>query len=1042
MKKILLVILFISIFQNVVSQNDWENPEMFQQNREKARATFYSYSSTAKALTNNPLEEEFIKCLNGKWKFHYSKKSTDNNSEFYKLGFDTSKWDEIPVPGNWEMYGYGFPNYTNMNYPFKSNPPFIQESDNSVGTYITYFSVDEKWMNREVYIQLGAVKSGYYLWINGKKVGYNQDSKLPAEFNITPYLKKGENKLAVKVFQFTDGSYLEDQDFWRLSGIQRDVFLFARAKTQINDFSAKALLDSNYQNGTFELETEIKNSAKKSVSNLKLSYQVIDANGIKVLSNESVFNSKALGINKVSFTAEIPNVNKWSAESPYLYTLLLNLSDKSGKTIEATSIKIGFRTTEIKGGQLLVNGKPILLKGVNRHEHNAEYGHVVNKKNMLADIKMMKLNNINAVRTCHYPNDPLWYQLCDEYGLYLYDEANIESHGMGYDIDKTLANKPEWKAAHVERVTNMVKRDKNHPSIIVWSMGNEAGDGPNFLAAYQAVKALNTNRPIHYERAEKMTTVTEKHTDIIGNMYASIEWVEKWVGTDSERPFIWCEYSHAMGNSSGNFKEYWDLVHKYSQIQGGFIWDWMDQGLTKYDASGTKFWGYGGHFEPEGVYNDGNFCFNGLIDPDHTPHPALFEVKKVYQNINFVDAGIANGKVSVSNEQFFNDLDSYLIRWELLENGKVLQKGTFIPSGVAPQTQKEFILDLKPFNAEKGKEYFINMYALQASETEMIPFGHTVASEQFALTSMEKQTAKPVVSTKMSVKENAEGIAIIGENFTVNISKKIGAITSYQLNNYELLTESLLPTFWRAPTDNDFGNKMPVRCEVWKNAISDATIQDIYSKIVSDSEIIVSTQLKLASVEGKITTEYTIYGNGQIDVNYKFEASKTNLPEIPRIGMVFRMPKEFNNLNYFGRGPWENYIDRNTASFVGLYESKVADQYVPYGRPQENGHKTDTRWFSLTNQTGLGLSIYANETPVEFNALHNSTSDFDPGKEKLLRSPADVKEQDFVEVHIDHKMMGLGGDTSWGAKPHEPYMYYANKTYNYSFSILPEFLKR
>ncbi len=1039
MKPFILFIIALSFFQISFSQNDWENPEIFQQNREKARASFFSYSTLEKAKGDKPENEVYIKCLNGKWKFNFTDHSDQGIPNFQNIGFDDSKWDEIPVPGNWEMYGYGYPHYTNVVYPFKSNPPFIQDSQNSVGSYITYFEVDGNWLNREVYIQLGSVKSGYYLWINGKKVGYNQDSKLPAEFNITPYLKEGTNKLAVKVFKFTDGSYLEDQDFWRLSGIQRDVYLYARPKIHISDFFAKALLDANYENGEFSLETDIKNTTKKA-SNLKLQYQILDADGNNVLSKETSLKSNPSSIHTVSFTGEIPKVNTWSAENPYLYTLLLNLEDNKGKTIEATSIKLGFRTSEIKGGQLLVNGKPILLKGVNRHEHNQNYGHVVNEENMLADIKMMKLNNINAVRTSHYPNDPLWYKLCDQYGLYIYDEANVESHGIGYNPKNTLANKPEWKAAHVERILNMVERDKNHPSIIVWSMGNEAGTGPNFLEAYKAIHARDKNRPVHYERAEKETDITEHHTDIISNMYAPIDWVaNRWVGTDAERPFIWCEYSHAMGNSSGNFKEYWDLVRNNRQIQGGFIWDWMDQGLVKYNEEGTKFWAYGGYFEPEGVYNDGNFCFNGLVNPDLTPHPGLFEVKKVYQNIHFKNLNISEGTITIMNEHFFNDLNNYLIHWDLIENGKVVQTGRFEPTGLSPQTEKEFSLGLKDFKAKNGREYFLNIYAVQGKDTYMIPFGHMVASEQFALSTFEKMFVKPTTSSKMMLKDTNEAILITGENFTANVSKKTGAITSYKLNNYELMNDPLVPTFWRAPTDNDFGNKMPQRAEVWKEVMKNATVESVTSKTVSPSELSVNTTLKLPTVEGEIEINYSIYSDGTITVNYKFEAKKTDLSEIPRIGMVFRMPKEFNNLQYYGRGPWENYIDRNTGAFVGLYQSKVAEQYVAYGRPQENGHKTDTRWLRLTNQSGLGFNIQANEQPFEFNALHHSTEDFDSGKKKLLKSPADIKERDFVEVHLDHKMMGVGGDDSWGSRPHKPYMYYSDKVYNYSFTITPEF---
>lgn len=1038
MKKKLLIIILVFLGRTVYGQNDWENPKVFQEHREEARASFYSYSSLETALLDNPKNDPYIKCLNGMWKFHYTSKGTDNNLNFQAEDFDASHWDEIPVPGNWEMYGYGYPNYVNAGYPFSENPPLIPNSENSIGAYITHFNIDKPWTDREVYIYLGAVKSGYYLWINGKQVGYNQDSKLPAEFNITPYLKEGRNKLAVKVFQFTDGSYLEDQDFWRLSGIQRDVFLFAKPKTHITDFFAKSLLDATYSNGVFNLEVALKNTDLKTTSDLKLGYKVLNQAGEVVLFDQAITSVKKRKIKTLTFSGEIPNVKKWSAETPNLYTLVLELSDASGQLIEATSIKIGFRTSEIEDGQLLINGKPILIKGVNRHEHNPDYGHVVNKADMLADIRAMKAYNINAVRTCHYPDDPLWYKLCDEYGLYVYDEANIESHGIGYKPEKTLANKKEWQPAHVERIENMIKRDKNHASIIVWSMGNEAGTGINFLAGYKAAKVLDSSRPVHYERAERLTDIKERHTDIVAHMYASIDWVaNKWLGKDSERPFIWCEYSHAMGNSTGNFKEYWDLVRGHRQLQGGFIWDWMDQGLTKYDKNGDKFWAYGGFFEPEGVYHDNNFCFNGLVDPDLKPHPAVYEVKKVYQNINFKAVNLSEGKISIENDFFFKDLKEYMLRWELIDNGKVLQTGTLQTLEVGPQEKNTLTLNITDFKKEAGHEYFLNVYALQAKATEMIPFGHIVASEQLAYGDFKDFKAENhAVINEIQLKETAESIQVIGSNFTIAVAKNTGELISYKWNHYELMETPLKPDFWRAPTDNDYGNKMQKRCAVWKNVMKDVVLKDIDFKQISNTKVTIQTTLILPTVEGEIDLVYTVQGNGQLDVNYTFEAKKSDLPEIPRIGMVFRMPKAFDNLKYYGRGPWENYTDRKTAAFVGIYSSKVSEQYFPYGRPQENGHKTDTRWLSLTNQTGLGMHVLADNELLEFSTLHHSVSDFDSGEKKRLLTPNDIVKRDFVEVHIDHKMMGVGGDTSWGAKPHKPYMYYANKPYQFGFSIL------
>lgn len=1017
------------------TQNDWENPQLFQRNREKAHATFFAYSNIENASENNLASEEFIKKLNGKWKFNYVNKISERPLDFFRIDFDNSDWDNISVPGNWEMYNYGFPNYTNIDYPFKMDQPKIEDRYSPVGSYVTYFEIPDNWNNREVFIQFGSVKSGFYIWLNGKEVGYNQDSKLPAEFNLTPYLVKGKNKLAVQVFQFTDGSYLEDQDFWRLSGIQRDVFLFARPKTHIRDIFAKALLDVNYKNGVFELNVELNNLDKQTVKNLIVSYHLYDANMKEVLNA----NSDKLIVNKNStasckFNATIPSVKKWSAEEPNLYKLAIMLYNARNKLLEATSINVGFRTTEIKGGQLLVNGQPILLKGVNRHEHDEYYGHVVSEESMIEDIRLMKRFNVNAVRTCHYPNDPKWYELCDKYGIYLYDEANIESHGYGYDPENTLANKPEWKEAHIERCMNMLERDKNHPSVIVWSMGNEAGTGPSFLEAYQAMHKRDT-RPVFYDRAEKLTSIKERHTDIKGDMYRRITDIqENWLGTDTERPFIWCEYAHAMGNSTGNFKEYWEFIHSNPQLQGGFIWDWVDQGLAK-SKNGIKYWTYGGHYEPEGQPHSENFCLNGVVNADRTPHPGLYEVKKVYQNIEFTSDDIQLGRITVKNNRFFTDLSDCIIQWELTANGNVVKTGMFQPEEITPQSQKTFTIDFGQL--KEGVEYFLNLAAVNMEQKELVPVGYILADEQIKITNAIFNRPLSTSTEKLTLEEFDEAIVVNGTNFLVSFSKDNGALSSYQLNHYNIIKQPLIPDFWRAPTDNDFGNDMQKRCKVWKEAVAKSQLKSIKKNQVSETEVVINVLLSLPSVNGEVSIDYSIYGNGQVDVDYSFLTKNDTLPEIPRIGMVLQLPKEINNLQYYGRGPWENYIDRNTASYIGLYQSKVADQYFAYGRPQENGHKTDVRWLTLKNQFGLGLKVVANHQSIGFNALHYTTSDFDPGEEKKLRTIADVHEGDFVELHIDHKMMGLGGDDSWGAKPYEPYMLYAGNKYSYSFSLIP-----
>ncbi len=1034
--KQLLIATFLLISLLSFGQNDWENPGVTNIGREKARSTFQPYSSIQTANKGISNEDPYTICLNGKWKFRFVETIKQRIPDFYKVDYDINDWDEIPVPGNWELYGYGYPVYSNIKYTFKKNPPFIDASNSPVGSYVHTFSIPEGWKEREIYIWLGSVKSGYYLWINGQKVGYNQDSKLPAEFNITPYLKTGENKLALEVFTYTDGSYLEDQDFWRLSGIQRDVMLYARPKTHIRDFFVKAGLDENYQHGVFNMDLEVNNLNKRKKT-ASAQIQLLDADGNKVFRQNTEL-SKKKGISHISFTHQINNVKKWSAETPYLYNLVIELQDENKNCIEITKLKVGFRSSEIKGGQLLVNGQAILLKGVNRHEHNALNGHVVNRQDMIKDIQLMKQFNINAVRTSHYPNDPIWYELCDQYGLYMYDEANVESHGMGYKQENTLANKPEWKKAHLDRILNMVERDKNHACIIVWSLGNEAGTGMNILAAYKQVHLRDGSRPVHYERAEKQTDIKEQHTDIISDMYRPIKSIEeKWIGTDSLRPFIWVEYAHAMGNSTGNFKEYWDLIYAQPQMQGGFIWDWMDQGLEQTNSNGKKYYAYGGHLEPEGVHNDHNFCMNGLIAADLTPHPALYEVKKMYQNIQFKAFDNSTKEVTIRNDNFFKSLDDCIIHWELMKNGIRIADGRFIPKNIAPQQNKNFKIDYK-IDSDSKDEYILNINALQGFQTDLLPFAHKIASEQFVIKEYTfNQEIKPIIAS-LKMTEDAKALFVNGNNFNLSISKETGMISSYQLSSYELIKQPISPDFWRAPTDNDFGNRMQKRCLAWKNAKDSTIVLEIKQKSTGPDMILINVKLKVLTVNALIDLSYHIDGNGRIKVDYTLKPEQDIKAEIPRIGLQFKMPVEFDKVEYYGRGPLENYIDRNTASFIGRYHSNVDDLFVPYSRPQETGHRTDVRWFSITNQAGLGFKITAIKEALEFNALPYSTKNLDAGLKKQLLTPADLLRGNFTEIHIDHKMMGVAGDNSWGAKAHEGYMYFANKTYIFSFIIEPQ----
>lgn len=1029
--------VFIAFNLTTVAQNHWENPEIFEINREEMRASYYPFETKALALENDRSKSEFIKNLNGIWKFNYVGSASERPLDFYKTSFDVSSWDDIPVPSNWELHGYGYAHYINRGYPFKKDPPRIADEYSPVGSYVTFFDLPENWSGKEVFIYIGAVKSGYDIWVNDHKVGYAQDSKLPSEFNITKYLKPGNNKLSIQVFQFTDGSYLECQDFWRLSGIQRDVLLLARPKTYIRDFFAKTTLDDNYTNGILDLSVEVKNLSEKKISNHGLQYELLDNRNECVLSGKSVISIDHAMKQSISFHGEIPGVKKWSAEKPQLYTLVISLLDEASECIEATSVKIGFSISEVKNKQLLVNGQPVLLKGVNRHDHNDRNGHVISEQDMRNDIETMKRFNINAVRTAHYPNDPIWYRLCDEYGIYLYAEANVESHGMGFNQKNTLANKPKWKQAHVSRITNMVKRDKNHPSIIIWSLGNEAGAGSNFLASYKAVHGYDGTRPVVYEKAERESDVTERYSDIVVPMYMTVFGAENRVLTeDEDRPFLWCEYAHAMGNSTGHLYTYWDFVYSHPQAQGGFIWDWMDQGLINRDEDGNAYWAYGGHFEPEGVFTNKAFCLNGLVNPDWTPHPGLYEVKYIYQNIHFDTFNISKNEVEIFNDFFFKNLDDYKITWTLLEDGKAILEGSFLPAGVEPQQKKNFKIDIDDVHFSENKEYLLNFEVLQNAADPLLPPGHVVASEQFALSPPQLEVQSFSENDPVTVNETSESVVFSTDDVTVGFSKQSGAITSYNIKNNEIITESLVPTFWRGPTDNEIGSGLPVRCKPWKIAYSTGTQKDFSVKKNADNTYQVTSKYYLNSVDADIDLRYTIYGTGEVKVDYTLTPNKTDLAEIPRIGMKMKLPKAFDNLEYYGKGPWENYCDRKKGAMAGMYQSKVSEQYFKYIRPQETGHKTEVRWLSLQANDGSGIKISAIGSFIEFNALHYATEDLDEGEEITGRTHNLLEEGDFVELHIDHVSQGVAGH-NWKSLPQEDYIFYPEKVYKYSYRISP-----
>ena len=1037
----LCVVMFMADTVCSAQSGDWENPAVFRINKEMPHSTLMSYGLVKAAMKNDRASSEYYKSLNGQWKFKWSKDPQSRPVDFYQDSFDVSGWDTIDVPSNWQVAGYGTPLYSNDTYPFKKDPPYVMgpppedytnfKARNPVGSYRRIFTVPSNWQGREIFITFDGVDSAFYLWINGRQVGYSQDSRTPAEFNITNYLKDGENTVSAEVYRYSDGSYLEDQDFWRLSGIFRDVYLYATPKVHIRDFFAKPGLDENYQNGTLTVEVEVANLGAEVCNAPDIMGELLDSDNQQAAQLSSVHTSPIPPGKTAHYTltAEIANPDKWSAETPNLYTLVIQLVDgQTAESLEVISDKIGFRSVEIKDGVLQVNGQYVYIKGVNRHEHDPDTGHYVTRESMIRDITLMKQNNINTVRTSHYPNAPMWYDLCDEYGLYLIDEANIESHGMGYGKE-SLAKQAQWKDAHLDRIMNMVERDKNHPSVILWSLGNEAGDGPNFEAAGAWIKQRDSSRPVQYERAG-----SRSHTDIICPMYTPIPQIIDYANSHKDRPLILCEYSHAMGNSCGNLADYWVAIRQYRQLQGGCIWDWVDQGLRKVDPeTGKEFWAYGGDFGDKP--NDRNFCINGLVQPDRQPNPHLYEVKKVYQGIHVKAVDLDKGLFEIQNEyNFLNPADFVKAAWIVTENGKVAQEGTLSDIDITPGSVKEIRIPFDASSFDKTAEYLLKIEFSLARKTAWASKGHLLAWDQFEL-----QKADPLVLSsnsdlKLDVLEDTKAVKVSGEDFTAIFSKTEGALTSYTLKGKQMLTAALIPNFWRVPTDNDGGgyaggNKMPIRLGIWKDAGQKRKTDSIEVDKMGKNVVIVTVNATLNANDSKLITTYHVYGDGKIHVKNALLPGE-GLPNIPRIGMQMKMPNRYATMKWYGRGSHESYWDRKTGAAVGTYKEKVTEPDHVYVRPQENGNRTDVRWMTLTDKLGRGIKITG--MPLL------SVSAWPYSMEDLAGAwhPYEIPERDFITLNIDYKQMGVGGDNSWGAKTHPEYTLPA-KEYEYEFVIEP-----
>jgi beta-galactosidase len=920
---------------------------------------------------------------------------------------------------------------------------------NPVGSYRRDFNVDENWLGREIILHIGAMKSGGFVWINGEFAGYSQGSKLPAEFNISSFIKKGKNTIALQIFRWTDGSYLECQDFWRISGIERRVFIYSKPKIHINDISASATLDGTYRNGLLALNIKAQGSVHK--AQVGIMYEVLNGKGDVLIWGEEDF-LLGKGTETISFNSIIPNIKHWSAEHPNLYTLNIRLSDQEGNILESPSLKIGFRTVEIKNGLLLVNGKAITLKGVNTQEADPETGHVMSDELMLKDVRMWKENNINAVRTSHYPRPERFYELCDEHGIYVVDEANIESHGMYYG-KYSLAKDPKWEKQHVDRMVRLVERDKNHPSVIIWSMGNEGGNGVNFYAGYNAMKERDPQkRPVQYERPYKDYDGSifdmDWNTDILVPQYPSPGTFEYIGKHKTDRPYIPSEYAHAMGNSTGNFQDYWDIIEQYDNLQGGFIWDWVDQSIWKTDENGERYYAYGGDYG-ENMPDDNTFLNNGIVFPDRSPQPALYEVKKAYEYINFKDMGINRNdelRVLIENLYDFTNLSDFIIIVESTFMGapEIIQRIDSLD--VEPNTSKLIRKPLSGLDSYPGKEYYIILKAALRESRGLLPKWHIVANEQILLPGKYQPLEKEDDDgPDLTIQENSSSLKISSIDIKIEFDKSKGQITSWKKGDKELIYNGNgpRPNFWRAPTDNDFGNRMFERNIKWKRASLEMHVVDLSVDQPDTNLVEISVRYFLPGVDTYFNSLYTINGKGVIRIDNELEPTEYRA-DIPRIGMRMQIPEEFNMLNYFGRGPWENYVDRKASAFLKQYGSAASKEYVPYVRPQENGYHTDTKWLKMHDGRSRGILIEAvnRDEPFCFSALHMENEQFDttdgldyPGNNS--KHINDIIERDFVQLNIDLGQRGVGGDDSWGAMPQKKYLMYGEKTHRYSFRLLP-----
>ncbi len=1037
MKKLILTLLCACTAAGLRAQSgrEWLDPAVNAVNRAPMHAALFAYESSDAARTGDRTASARYLRLDGLWKFHWVRHADQRPTTFYRTDFDDAAWDTMPVPGMWEMNGYGDPVYLNVGYAwreqFANNPPEVPVAENHVGSYRREIEIPASWSGEQILAHFGSVTSNIYLWVNGRFAGYSEDSKLEAEFDITQLVKPGRNLLAFQVFRWSDGTYLEDQDFFRLSGVARDCYLYARDCRHVADVRLGTSLSEHYTRGTLDVEMEFSDAAKGCTAEVTLS----DAEG-RIMASQR---TKVTGTTQ-HVTLDAGTVQPWSAEIPALYGVLVSLKAPDNAEIEAIPLRTGFREVRIKGGQLLVNGQPVLIKGANRHEIDPDGGYVVSEERMKEDIRILRENNFNAVRTCHYPDDNRWYDLCDQYGIYLVAEANVESHGMGYG-EKSLAKNPAFAKAHLERNLRNVRRNINHPSVIIWSLGNEAGDGANFDACYDRVKALDASRPVHYERTlDYARKTTGRNSDIMCPMYAGYSWCEAYCTAKPTAPLIQCEYAHAMGNSLGGFGEYWRLIRKYPHYQGGFIWDFVDQGLRKTGRDGAMIYGYGGDWNPYDA-SDANFCDNGLISPDRIPNPHMHEARYWQQNV-WTTLGKDRRTLTVFNENFFRPLTNRYLRWTVLLDGEPVRSGIVTDLHAAPQQTQRLTLPYDPATLPADGELLLNVeYRLCDAEPLLAP-DHVAARQQFMLRKgapaemAVTESGRHASSEKVGVRDNDRHYLIVESPcMRIDFRRSDGLMTRYEADGMRLLDEGavLEPNFWRAPTDNDFGAGLQRKNRVW----ADPGLKLVsLEHAVQEGEAVVTAHYRLQHVTALLEIQYRIGAGGAVLVRERLHAAAdTGAPALMRFGMRMRLPARCDRIDYYGRGPWENYADRKDGAFLGRYRQTVEEQFYPYIRPQETGTKSDVRRWRQADLAGRGVEITAPE-PFSASALHYSRESLDEGLEKRQGHSQEIAPDKAVWLSIDKAQYGLGCVNSWGALPLPQYrLPYGD--YDFCFLIRP-----